>query len=774
MKPTRERILLAIFLLMFPVVAYVSTLPAGRFRNEITEWGNQSSVAYQQYNDFRVQFGANEYVVVSWPGCNLKDPRVEQVAAAIETELQESVRQVSSGLRLFWELTDRAKLSDEAAIKRLRGVFVGEDGLRTAVGFNLSDQGRRNRMSVMGRLESILKQNEVDPEEAFYAGLGHNLYTLDKEGLESPFRMVPQIILLAFLLTLFFVRNVWLAFFINALGIFNGCLAFNFVELFGVDMNAIIWPLPTLTMLLTVSASLHFLSYFAESTEESMEAIGIDPQQGAEITQGSTARFSLGQKRMIAHAARRSALTPVACCTLTTAVGLLSLLLSTSEPVRQFGFFGCISILAANTLLLIWLPPFLTLFGQADRVASKRNKQLNRRLSTAPVGGTDATSGWAVWERFTRRFRWPIIVIALAVLVVLAMGVGEIRTGSSLQNFFPAQHHVLKDVDAIEAATGPLNSVELLLRFSNTSKENDRNRIRGMAALSSQIVKQTPIAACVSAATFAPQWKKRSNAIQEAADLTRIKVLKENLVESGLLHVDPVTNQETWRISCRYSTLQKVELVKLNETLKTLTHDLFEPGGRPVLQGEELEVTTTGEFVLFDYVDRQFFRELLITYVTAFVLVTLVVLVVLKSPRSMLIALPPNLFPAAIVLGAAGHIGFRLDVASLMTASVALGIAVDDTLHFMLWQEKISRQQLSNDTGDSVGPNVSPIESALRHCGLAMLQTSVILGASIVLYGFCGFLPTVRFGILLSTMLFAALIGDLLLLPALAAKFDSK
>ena len=96
-----------------------------------------------------------------------------------------------------------------------------------------------------------------------------------------------------------------------------------------------------------------------------------------------------------------------------------------------------------------------------------------------------------------------------------------------------------------------------------------------------------------------------------------------------------------------------------------------------------------------------------------------------------------------------------------MTASVALGIAVDDTLHFLLWQREVG------EVPEEGSSHLSSIATTMRYCGSAILQTSMILGSSMVLYGFCGFLPTVRFGILLSTMMFAALIGDLLLLPAL-------
>ena len=213
-----------------------------------------------------------------------------------------------------------------------------------------------------------------------------------------------------------------------------------------------------------------------------------------------------------------------------------------------------------------------------------------------------------------------------------------------------------------------------------------------------------------------------------------------------------------------------VDLPRLCAQLRSIATELFLPEDQLVFEGESLEIITTGEFVLFEEVDRQFFSELMKTYLTAFVLISIVVLLILRTPVGLLMALPPNLFPAVMVLGAAGHFGYALDAASLMTASVALGIAVDDTLHFMLWW-KDSHAAEETDGGKANGSRKDddPIEQAMRYSGTAMMQTSFILGISIVLYAFCGFLPTVRFGLLLCGMMLAALIGDLILLPALLA-----
>ena len=736
----REKILLLIFVVTFPLVAYVSTLPPQRFRNDITEWGNRQSDTYQDFRKYREQFGINNYFVVTWPGCDLNDPRVEEVAEKIETELAGRTKQVSSGQRIYWKLQDKGGLSEKAALKRLRMNFVSETGLETAVGFNLTEVGRSDRAQIVNDLHEILRSSGVDPAFANFAGLGHNLYTLDKEGLESPFRMVPLIVLLAFALTILFVRNFWLAVFINALGIYTGCLSFNLIYLADIDMNAIIWPLPTLTMLLSISSSLHFLNYFRCADETRLQT-----DKPVDVEQPLTWM----EKRSIADRAVKFALKPTLCCTVTTSIGLLSLLLSTSLPVRQFGLFGAMSVVVANALMLLLFPPLLNLIGLADKyVADNANS----------IDHTSRRDGWSFLATFTRKFRWPIIAGCIAVLVFCVTGIPKIKTGSQLDNFLPTGHEALTDVAGVESSAGPLNSLELTLQFGDHDSQNDARRLRGLSALCNRIVMRTPVESCVSAATVAPRIRRNPTLSQKVVETTRIKRLKDELTETGMLSVEPDDGNETWRVSCRYSTSRHLDLPMLAMQVKSIVDQTFYRDDELIFQGESLDVTTTGEFILFDSIDRQFFQELLTTYATAFCVITIVVLLVLRTFRSWVTAILPNLFPAVVVLGVAGHLGYAFDVASLMTASVALGIAVDDTLHFLLW-----RQEIGSDG------KAHSIESTMRYCGLAMLQTSVILGVSLFLYAFCGFLPTVRFGILLSAMMFAALVGDLLLLPAIEA-----
>ena len=122
----------------------------------------------------------------------------------------------------------------------------------------------------------------------------------------------------------------------------------------------------------------------------------------------------------------------------------------------------------------------------------------------------------------------------------------------------------------------------------------------------------------------------------------------------------------------------------------------------------------------------------------AFALVTLTMICVLRGIRAGLIAMLPNLFPAVVVFGLMGWFGWPIDIGAMMTASVALGIAVDDTFHFMTWFRLESRQGLNPKEA---------VRLAFRHCGRAMIQTTLICGVGMSVFGLSEFVPTQRFAI---------------------------
>ena len=120
----------------------------------------------------------------------------------------------------------------------------------------------------------------------------------------------------------------------------------------------------------------------------------------------------------------------------------------------------------------------------------------------------------------------------------------------------------------------------------------------------------------------------------------------------------------------------------------------------------------------------------------------------------------PNVFPVIVIFGFMGHIGMAIDIGTMMTASVAMGVAVDDTIHFLSWFRHGLNQGL---------PRQQAILVAYKRVATAMTQTTVIGGLGLAVFALSTFTPTQRFGVLMLVSLIFALIGDLVFLPALLA-----
>ncbi|MBR4833848.1 MAG: MMPL family transporter [Thermoguttaceae bacterium] len=166
----------------------------------------------------------------------------------------------------------------------------------------------------------------------------------------------------------------------------------------------------------------------------------------------------------------------------------------------------------------------------------------------------------------------------------------------------------------------------------------------------------------------------------------------------------------------------------------------------------------TGMVPLVYKTQHELINGLTSSLVMAFFLIAFVFVVILRSAPAALIAMIPNVFPVVVVFGFMAWAGILVDVGTMMTASVALGVAVDDTMHYLTW------------FSDGVQSGMRPKEAALnayRRCAPAMTQSTLIAGLGLFSFAFSTFVPTQRFGVLMLAILATALMGDLIFLPAL-------
>ena len=199
--------------------------------------------------------------------------------------------------------------------------------------------------------------------------------------------------------------------------------------------------------------------------------------------------------------------------------------------------------------------------------------------------------------------------------------------------------------------------------------------------------------------------------------------------------------------------------------------------------GETVDISTmyTGIVPIVYKAQRSLLESLIQSIGLAFVMISVVMMLLLRpwgsktrptnllNIRGGMISMLPNMFPVIIVFGFMGHMNrwfgghvdsFLVDIGSMMTASVAMGVAVDDTIHFLNWY----RNALAKGHDRK-----SAIKVAYDRVATAMTQTTLIGGLGLSAFALSTFTPTQRFGVLMLILLAMALVGDLILLPALIA-----
>jgi predicted RND superfamily exporter protein len=222
--------------------------------------------------------------------------------------------------------------------------------------------------------------------------------------------------------------------------------------------------------------------------------------------------------------------------------------------------------------------------------------------------------------------------------------------------------------------------------------------------------------------------------------------------------VEDDTNNEAgcyWRVSLRVSTQKKLnyavmiaDVEKRIEKIKS-ADDTIAPNVRFDVTGGVPLVFRAQEMLLWD---------LIYSFMTAFGLIALTMMIVLHGVVRGLLAMIPNIFPCVIVFGTLGFFGIPVDMGSMMTASVALGISVDSTLHLLTWVNIALRRG---------HPRKDAVLYALQRCSTALAQTAIICGVGMLAFGWSDFVPVSRFAVLLCTILMISLTGAIVALPAI-------
>jgi hypothetical protein len=703
--------------------------------NNILDWLPESFEETQRLFDFVRRFGSDEILVISWEGCTLGDERLDRVA----DELVQPVEHTPTGQQFQWfrklftgrgtlkEMTGAPlELSREAAVERMKGWLVGPDGKSTCALALISEAGSLDRAGAVRFVREVLESAGVPWQDVRLGGPTANAVAIDEASITGIGQMTVGSALLGLLVAWRCLRSLRLVTIILFSAIVAWSASLSLVYLSGTNMDAVLLMMPVLVFVLTVSGAVHLTNYYNDSV--------------GELGRGDEA---------LASAIRRGWL-PCALSSLTTAFGLGSLLMSELTPVRKFGFFSSISMgLIVASLLVLW--PALVSAWPARGNAAK------------DVGSGSRPSHW--WRPLylvSTRLPNVWLILFAALLPLCGYGIAQLKTSAQLQDLLDADSAPIQNYAWLQERIGSLTPVEIELRFQRSADEDAKTllqRAEIVEQLRAAILKTPDVDGAIAATTFAPalpQSKSARDLLLRRVIATRLEKHLDRLQELHFVHTE--ADSQVWRVSTRVNSLN-LEYGPFLKRLDALVDSLVAAENE---RGTRVTASVCGGVPLVYMAQEQLLKDLINSFLLAFVLIGITMIVLTRSLLGGALSMIPNVFPALAAFGVMGFMRLPIDIGTMMTASVAMGIAVDDTLHFLVWFRRGLQTGLSRRRA---------VRYAFRHCATAMFQTTLICGVGLLVFMASPFAPIARFGLVMAIMLALGLIGDLVLLPATLCSF---
>lgn len=751
--------------------AFHSQAAINSLLNDPPDWVPNTLREKQEFNYFRKYFSVSDVIMIAWEESDLDSDLVDRVAAVLRPLCQDQGDQAQAGeaelleawsvltpenrsaaerlLRdcgdappLLWVRTGGdmlehltstpVNLSRSSAVQRLRGTIVGPNDEQTCLLISVAASGHTHRRDLIPTIRAMIADLVgFAPDQVAVVGGIFEGATVDTESIRSIRVFTPISSLIATMLCWLCLRSIPLTTVIIAVASIGQGLVLAAVYYIGIPMNAVLLVLPPLVFVLTVSAGIHLSNYYFDAFEDSPE---LSPAEAAQR-------------------AMKAGVKPCLLAAGTTVVGLSSLLLVRLQPVQVFGGVASAGVVITLTLLMMLIP------GAMMLTRPRRTIQRGGPLGTSTARGL--VKRW-MRRRLTRP--WPLIGAFGVAAVVLSLGLPRLESSVNIPRLFLPDSDIRRQYSWFEDNVGSTVNGEILVTFSNIPKDQDPlKRLEIVGRVQRNLLElakrdqddQASVGGVMSALTFIPPIAQRRSLAATAQRSVVRRLIRDpdsSLGKLGFIARDG--NTEVWRLSLQIPQHAEVDHAKEIE--------IIQKAANQAIVGQEIPVAVslTGKIVIIQRAQEVLLNDLFRSFVTAFAVIALVMVLMLRNLLGGLLAMAPNVFPTIALFGTMGIAKIPLDIGSVMTASVALGIAIDDTVHLLSrfgYRRSIGIGQIRSAYG------------ALIQCGWAMFQTTLVCGLSLMVYWFSDFVPTSQFAVLMFALLATALLGVILLLPTMMA-----
>ena len=683
------------------------------------------------------------------PSNTAHDFQVRWVGMQPTGALVDSVRKIASELQLPVTTTT-------AAPKPLVEECFFVPGAPIAIAISLSESGQADRKLAFRNLRAAAIEAGI-PADAIHMGGGSvSGAALNEEVQRSVWNTEVPVYqlhrrtivgisgLVGAILSFWLLRSVRLSALVLGASYFTVLLSVSLVPMTGGSMNMVLVVMPTLLFVTTLSGSIHLANYWRHAAFKNAANAVVD--------------------------AVRTARTPCIWASLTTAIGLASLMTSSLQPIRAFGMYSAIGTIVSLFIVLYGLPALL----QICPIRKPRQDELDQ-------AGWQSFGQWIVCNH-------KAVTVASALIAGVSMyGFVYFKTETKVIRYFSENTQIVKDYNFLEENLAGIVPVEVIVRFDQESQSELKFLER--AELVGQIQRKLrgleDISGALSLVDFLPEVEpppENSNVRQRALYAAKSRAIEERvksgqsgagafLSTAGTASEFNAPGDELWRVTAQVAIMSELHYGSFTQRLDEICQSVlrttsgqseenYRPAATQVAYHPGASHLVTGMVPLFLATQEELLNSLLNSFILAFSTIAVVMMIMLRHPVAGLLAMVPNILPIGIVFGLVSWGGLAVDIGTVVTASVALGIAIDGTLHIITWfRMGIAAGKLRSQA----------VIDALNHCGPAMWQTSFVVGLGLLMLWPADLVLISRFGWLMAALIGAALVADLFLAPALLA-----
>ena len=576
-------------------------------------------------------------------------------------------------------------------------------------------------------IKEFEKENKVDVR---VSGMPY-IRTLNAQNIKSEIALFVGGALAITAVIFFFFFRSFRATFITLLVVMTGVVwAFGFIGWFGYEITVLSALIPPLIIVIGVPNAVFLINKYQQ-----------------EIKKHGNQAKSL--QRVISKIGNATLMTNI-----TTASGFATFVFVKSSLLREFGILASVNIISIFFLALLIIPILCSFMPLPKK---KHLNHLEKKWIENVVN-------WM--EKMVKKQRITIYFTTVIVIILAIIGVYKIKVSGSLIEDMPKSLEFYKDIKFFESEFGGIMPLEILIDTKKEKGVLKLSTLKKMEKINEAIENFPELSKPISVTNLVKYSKQayykgnpKYYQLPTSQEQSYIFAYTKNSNnETGMLKNFVDKTGRYARITTFMKDIGTEKMSIIQERLKAVIAKEF--------PSEKYEVSLTGKALVFIKGTNYLIKNLVISLSLAILLIAIFMAWMFRSPQMIFISLIPNILPLLITAGLMGFFNIPIKPSTILVFSIAFGISVDDTIHFLA---KYRQELIANKW--RIKPSVY---SALRETGVSMFYTSIVLFFGFLTFTLSSFGGTIALGGLVSITLLLAMVSNLLLLPSLLLTFEKK